>query len=100
MLDLLSLVVVADLHLLVAHTFVLFLKAFLLVGKCFERHHDFLDFVLALLQHLLQLTALTVEAFSLTTPVLLIASRLLDLAIFNLDEFTKVFIFLLQGLVL
>ena len=73
MLDLLGLVVVPGLHLLRPHALELLLKALFLIGKGLQRQHQLLDFILALLEHLFLLAHVAVEAFTLTTALLLVA---------------------------
>lgn len=83
-LDLLGLVVVAYLHLLGAHAFVFFLKSLFFISEDFERHNDFLDLVLSLLEHLFHLFVVVVEALALIPPILFVAAGLCDLPVFDL----------------
>jgi len=98
-LNLLRLVVVTDLHLVAAHLLQLLLQALLLISERLERQHDLLDLILALLQHLLLLAVFTVEAFALTSALLLVAARILNLTVLDLDELAEILIFLPQRLV-
>ena len=84
MLDLLRLVVVANLHFLAPHAFVFFFKTLLLISKCFERHHNLFYLVLTLMQHLFLFFVLRVKPLTFTTSVLLVPSRVLNLAILDL----------------
>ena len=99
-LDFLSLVVVANLHLLIAHLLKFSLQPFLLVSECLERQDKLLDLVFSLLEHLFLLPVVRVETLALTASVLLIASRVLDLAILDLDELSQILILFLERLVL
>lgn len=60
MLDLLSLVVMANLHLMTSHILHFFLQSLLLVSKSLQREHDLLNLILSLLQHLFLLTVLAI----------------------------------------
>ena len=100
MLNLLSLVVVAYLHLMRSRLFKFFLKALLLVSEGLKRQHDLLNLILALLEHFLLLAILAVEALSLASALLLVPPRVFNLPVLDLDQLTQVLILLLQCLIL
>ena len=90
----------ANLHLCTSQSLQLLLQTLLLISKGFKCHDNLLDFILPLLKHFLHLLVLSVETFSLTSAVFLIATRVLYLTILDLDEFSQIVVLLLEGLVL
>ena len=100
MLDLLCLVIMTNLHFLASHLLQLLLQPLLLVSESLERQNDLLNLVLALLKHLLLLAILSVETLTLTSALLLVASRIFNLSVLDLDELAKVLVFLLERLIL
>ena len=88
MLDLLSLVVVAHLHLMRPCFLQFFLEALFLVSEGLERQYDLLNLVLTLLEHFLLLTILTVETLSFAPTLLLVPSRVFYLPVLDLDQLT------------
>ena len=59
-LDLLSLIVMANLHLMTSHILHFFLQSLLLVSKSLQSQHNLLNLILSLLQHLFLLTVFTI----------------------------------------
>lgn len=98
-LDFLRLVGVANRHLLGPHPLIFFFQSLLFISEDLKGHHDFFDLVFSLRKHILHLSVVVMETFSLVPAVLLVASSLLNLPIFDLDQLSQILILFLQGFV-
>ena len=99
-LNLLRLVVVAHLHLVRLRLLKLLLQALLLISESFEGEHDLFDLVFALLKHLFLLAVLSVKSLAFPATLLLVAARVLDLAVLYLDQLSQIVVLFLESLVL
>ena len=98
-LDFLRLILVPCRRLLSAYALDFFLKALLLISEGLEGQDQLFDLVLALLQHFLLFPHVGIQAFPLTSTLLLIPSAILDLAVLYLDELAQILVFFLESLV-
>ena len=94
-LNLLGLIVVADVHLLASHAFELFFKSLLLIREGLQSHDDLLNLILSLLKHLFLLAHLAIEAFPLSTALLFVAPRVFNLPVLDLNQLAQILILFL-----
>ena len=94
-LNLLGLIVVADVHLLASHAFELFFESLLLICEGLQSHDDLLNLILSLLEHLFLLAHLTIEAFPLSTALLFVAPGVFNLPVLDLNQLAQILILFL-----
>lgn len=94
-LNLLGLIVMADVHLLASHAFELFLEPLLLICEGLQSHDDLLNLILPLLKHLFLLAHLSIEAFPLSTALLFVAPGVFDLPVLDLNQLAQILILFL-----
>ena len=94
-LNLLGLIVVADVHLLASHAFELLFESLLLIREGLQCHDDFLDLILSLLKHLFLLAHLAIEAFPLSTALLFVTPGVFNLPVLDLNQLAQILILFL-----
>ena len=94
-LNLLGLIVVANVHLLASHAFKLFFEPLFLICEGLQSHDDLLNLILSLLQHLFLLAYLAIEALPLSTAFLFVAPGVFNLPILDLNQLAQILILFL-----